>query len=587
MSSSPDNTSTIAWELIVAALMLLGIYYVLVAAHDGFGLVDFSYFSNSGAYMLNIPTPFVRAQFWKILLLLPATILATVAMARAGFRFRLPSVLTTSQLIGALIILAAVVLIFSTQFLFRETGVTDDESAFDFQAQTLLLGRVVNPPPPVANSFQNTFIIDDGKVWVGKYTLGHPLIIAIGLALGDRYLLTITLSVLTLFLIYLIAMKLYEDRTVAILALCLGVISPFFYLVSSSRLSHTTSAFFLALFMILYLHARSSEEKSPRALIVAFLSGIALGYAFNVRSLTALGFALPFVAVGILDLRQQKPGTNGKALTLVSGFAVMAVFTLSYNALVTGNALTFPFHYYDSNEMLGFGANGHTLFAALRNLAVSVGRLNSVLLGFPISLLFLFFVVLVPKRFGDYLSIGILCSFACAYLFYYSPGVSDLGPVYYYELIIPLLLLTARAAVFLHRWFSEHLENGSTLVPNFLAISAFLALITFVPEQASHIGRLTAQIRAPYEAVEAADVHHAIVLTKMRPNKGWVFGTRNPWPDFSDDVVYARFADSASNRAVVGYFRDRTPFVLDRDSLRQQYTLVPVNRVTLQPVPWQ
>ena len=587
MPTSSDRALTTAWDLIIAALILLGVYFVLVWAHDSFGLADFNYFSNTSAYLFNIPTPFVRSQFWKILFLFPATVLATVAMARAGIRFRFPTAINYPLAVGSLIAIAATVLVLSTQLLLRETEVTDDENTFDFQARTLLLGRVVNLPPPVSNSFQNTFIIDDGKQWVGKYTLGHPLIIAIGMALGNRYLLTIALSVLTLLLVYLISLKIYGDKKVALLTLCLGAISPFFYLVSSSRLSHTTTAFFLALFMYLFLQSRSMSEKTRGGTFIAFLAGIALGYAFNVRSLTALGFAVPFCVVAAMDFRHQKPGTLSRGLLLAAGFSVMVGVTLWYNAIVTGDALTFPFHYYDSGEALGFGIFGHTILTSLRNLAVSIARLNSVFLGFPLSLLFLFIVLVDRKGFGDYLSIGILGGIAVAHLFYYSPGVSDLGPVYYYEAIIPLLLLTARGLVSLHRWFAAHVQEGSALVPNFLVLSAILALITFVPEQISHVHRLTDQIREPYEVVRSANVHHGLVLMKTRPNKGWVFSFRNPSPDFTDDVVYARYADTASNLAVAGYFRDRTPFILDRDSIKQKFVLVPVDRVTLQPLPSQ
>lgn len=587
MSSSSDRSTVIAWGLIIPAVMLLGIYFVLVWAHDGFGLANFNYFSNSGAYMLNIPTPFVRSQFWKILILFPATVLGSVAMVRAGIRFRLPVAINYRLAVGSLIVIAATVVVLSTQFLLRETEVTDDENAFDFQARTLLLGRLVNPPPPVVNSFLNTFIINDGKQWVGKYTLGHPLVIAIGMALGSRYLLTITVSVLTLLLVYLISLKLYEDKNVALLTLCLGAISPFFYLVSSSRLSHTTTAFFLALFMYLFLHTRSMGENPRTGAFIAFLAGTALGYAFNVRTLTALGFVVPFCVVVVIDFRQNRPRTLSRGLLLAAGLAVMVVITLWYNALVTGNALTFPFHYYDSSESLGFGTFGHTFLSSLRNLAVSIGRLNSVFLGLPISLLFVFIVLLDRKGFGDFLSFGILGGIATAYLFYYSPGVSDLGPVYYYETIIPLLLLSARGVISLHRFFANHFEQGNALVPNFLVLSVILSLFTFVPEQVSHVHRLTDQIREPYEVVRCANIHRGLVLNKWTPDKGWVFGYRNPSPDFTDDVVYARYADTTSNLAVVRYFRDRTPFILDRDSTTQQSKLVPVEGATLHPLPSQ
>jgi hypothetical protein len=584
MPPSLDRTLKPAWDLIIAALILLGLYFIIVSAHDGFGLTDFSYFSNSGAYMLNIPTPFVRSQFWKILLLFPATVLASVAMARSGIRFRFPASIDTRFAVGLLVAIAATILVLSTQFLLRETEVTDDENTFDFQAHTLLLGRVVNPPPPVATSFRNVFFINDGKQWIGKYTLGHPLIIALGMAVGDRYVLTIVLSILTLCLVYLISLQIYGDKKVALLTLCLGVISPFFYLVSSSRLSHTTTAFFLALFMYLFLQSRSMQEKKGRAAVIAFLSGIALGYAFNVRSLTALGFAVPFCVVAIADIRQEKQGTLLKGVWVAAGFAVIAVVTLWYNALVTGSAFTFPFHYYDSGEALGFGVFNHTIFSAFRNLAVSIGRLNVMFLGFPLSLIFLFVVLFDRKGFGDHLSIGILGGIAVAYLFYYSPGVSDLGPVYYYETIIPLLLLSGRAVMFLHRFLIDHLKDGNALVPNFLVLSLGLSLVTFVPEQISHIQRLTNQIREPYELIHSANIHHGLVLMKYRPDKGWVFGHRNASPDFSDDVVYAWYTDTASNRAVVEYFRERTPFVIEKDSSRGQLKLVPVDRATMQPL---
>ena len=139
------------------------------------------------------------------------------------------------RLIIAVLLSAAVILVCSIQFLFHETEVTDDENTYDFQAQTLLSGRIDNPPPPVRTSFDNVFIINDGYSWIGRYTMGHPAIIAIGMVLGNRYVGIITISILTLLLLYFIGRELYEDRRVALLALCLGAVSPFFYLISSSR----------------------------------------------------------------------------------------------------------------------------------------------------------------------------------------------------------------------------------------------------------------------------------------------------------------------------------------------------------------
>jgi hypothetical protein len=148
-------------------------------------------------------------------------------------------------------------------------------------------------------------------------------------------------------------------------------------------------------------------------------------------------------------------------------------------------------------------------------------------------------------------------------------------------------LLSARAIVFLHRLLSNHFPRGNALIPNFLVLSVILALVTSVPEEISHVHRLTDQIREPYEVVRSANVQHGLVLIKARMEKGWVFGYRNPSPDFKGNIVYARYADTASNLALTRYFQDRTPFILDRDSSKTQWKLVAIDRATLQPLPLQ
>jgi hypothetical protein len=572
---------TPAWGLLAAALVLALLYFIIAWAQNYFRLAGFNYSGNPASFLFNIPGLFIRSQFWKILLLLPATILLSVFLAKAGIRFRIPIEYNNRRGIGLLLLIATVVLILSTELIFRETEVTDDENAYDFQARTLLLGRVVNPPPPVLQSFDNIFIINDGRHWVGKYTLGHPLIIAAGIVLGDRYIVTIAISILTLLLLYKIGVELYGDRKISFLALGLGIVSPFFYCVSSSRLSHTTSAFFLVLFMYLFLRARKARNARIGA-VLSLLSGLALGYAFNVRSLTALGFALPFGFLLMIDFYRKKSAIFSKAALLTIGFAVMFALTVWYNSLVTGHFLAFPFHYYNINESLGFGVQGHSIIRALRNLVISTTRLNSAFLGFPISLLFLFLALFARKEFGDRLLFGILAGIAGAYLFYFSPGVSDLGPLYYYEMLIPLLLLTSRGILFAHRVVVNRLENGGALIPSFLVLSCFFSFITFVPERASHIARLTRQIREPYKAVEAANVHHALVMIRSRPKIGWVLGYRNSSPGFDDDVLYCLYADRGSNLAVADHFADRKLYTLDYSDNLQRYEVVPVTRQMLQ-----
>jgi hypothetical protein len=568
--------------LIIAGMGFLGMYIVIAGLLNNFSFPNFHYSHNIPLFMGGIPSVVMYSQYWKLLFLFPAIVLFSVALMKSDIRFlRVENFKDRFIVIGVLLV-AALILILSTQLLFHETEVTDDENTYDFQAQTLLAGRIDNPPPPVRTSFDNVFIINDGSSWIGRYTMGHPAIIAAGMMLGDRYVGIITISILTLLLLYLIGRELYADKRVALLALCLGAISPFFYLISSSRLSHTTTAFFLALFMYLLLRARRSD-KLLWAIGLSLLAGFSLGYAFNTRPWTAFAWSLPFLVVMAKDALRFVKHAVARGAMLTAGFAVLFFVTLHCNAVVTGNPMQFPYSYFDSTERLGFGVYGHTLLLGIRNLIVSLTRLNVILFGFPISLIFIFLFLFSKKEFGDRLSFGVLGSVSAAYLFFYTPGVSDLGPVYYYELLIPLLLLSARGVLFLHEKCSAHFEQGKRFIPAFLLVSCLAALGTTIPERISHVARLTDQIRQPYTTVQSSGVHHALVMIQPFVRAGWVFGYRNPSPQFTDDIVYCQYADSISNHDVVQYFHDRAPYVLKYDSTASQFVVLPVNKETGKP----
>ncbi|MBP8976721.1 MAG: glycosyltransferase family 39 protein [Bacteroidetes bacterium] len=164
-----------------------------------------------------------------------------------------------SLILCACFIISVLLLILSVEFVFQKTEITDDENTYDFQAKILCNGEVKESSPPTISNFRNVFtIIDDGK-WTGHYTLGHPLIIAVGILLGSRYILTIIFSSSLIIIIYLIGKELY-DKKIAIVSSLLLFISPYFYFISSTRLSHTSSAFFLSLSILFFIKARKHEN---------------------------------------------------------------------------------------------------------------------------------------------------------------------------------------------------------------------------------------------------------------------------------------------------------------------------------------
>ena len=568
------------WMLAAAALFFLGLYIALAWLQKDFAFPNYDYAGKWGLLMAWISGTEFQSHIWKLLLLFPATLLATAALVKSGIRISLPAMFRRRSFIAGLLIVVTIILIVSVRFLFYETELTDDENTYDFQAKTLLAGRLVNPPPPVLNNFNDVFLINDGLHWVGKYTLGHPLVVAFGMIFGNRYIGTIALSLLTLLLIYGIAKELYHDRRVSLLALCLGTVSPFFFMVSSSLLSHTTTAFFLALFMYLFLYLRCTEKPGLKFLL-SLLAGLSLGYAFNSRQMTAFGFAIPFIVIGAYDCWKMRSRALASGMLCGAGFLLIFGLTLWYNNMVTGNPQQFPFTYYDPSETFGFGAHGHTPLFGLRNLIVDSFRLNAALFGFPLSLIFVFFMLFIKKDFGDRLAFGIIAGICGVYFLYFSPGVFDLGPVYFYEMLIPLLILSARGIYILHDTLKGRFANSENVVPIFLMLSIFAALGSYVPEKIIHISRLTKAVREPYELVQSSGIHRAVVMIERLPNKGWVFGYRSPSPNFTDDIVYCIFADPASNKAMMKYFQDRDFYLLHYITDKGNFQLLRIPRNAL------
>jgi hypothetical protein len=336
--------------------------------------------------------------------------------------------------------------------------------------------------------------------------------------------------------------------------------------------------------MYLFLRCRH-VQKSPQKAVMLFVAGLALGYAFNVRALTTIGFALPLTVFWAMNHPQLPRRTFLTGFLLLAGFSVMLTLTLWYNSIVTGNWLQFPFSYFSSWQSVGFNPR-HTPFSALHNLAVSTFRMNAALFGFPLSLMFVFAAVFAKKEFADRLLFGILASLICVYFFYFSPGVQDLGPIYYYEALIPLSILSARGFLFLYKTIFDRFEGGKTFLLHFLVTSCLVAFVTYVPERISHIARLTEQIRVPYETVRAANIHHALIMIRTWPSKGHVQGYRSPSPALDDDIIYCRF-DSLSNHALVDCFPDRAPYILHYNRQKDSVKVLPLDRSTLPPLSLQ
>src|SRR5262249_6227290 len=99
---------------------------------------------------------------------------------------------------------------------------------------------------------------------------------------------------------------------------------------------------------------------------------------------------------------------------------------------------------------------------------------------------------------------------------------------------------------------------AARVVPALALVAAFGS---FWPSQIRSISRSADAVLAPYRAVEAAAIHHAIVFWHGFPaRRSDVTEPPLPGPDLDDDILYAR--DRRDNDLLAAAFPDRKLYVI-------------------------
>jgi len=516
-----------------------------------------------------------------LIFILPATIFLSFGLAEArpqqlvasfdGLgrcgRVRIAPILAALFVVGAVMAVRVYVLMGSV--------VTDDENVYHFQARLLASGRFYAPSTPeaVRAFFDNQYVVNNGR-WFGLYFLGHPAVLALALKVG----LTQWVGAIEAALIVLIAVGIARracNERVAMLAGVLLALSPFFIFVSATHLSQPTSTVFFASFMYCALRI----EQSPRTARWWLLAAAGLVGAVFTRPQISVLLCLPFLArITWLTVKgSMRPGWGTLAGT-VAILAAGAAGFFAVNHALTGSALTTGYQAYM--------AAGHAWEFPLgpaysvREISQNLAQLNFWLLGWPLSLAFVPFFERTPKTW-------MLAAVPLVALSWYGvlgrPTVAAVGPVYYTETIVPLVILTAsgleRAVLFLRSHFGDALPTRAAIAAPVAGILA--CLFAFVPFEVASL-RLMAEItRAPYDLVEARGLNHAVVFVGRLPALNvspgsWAYYHRNNSPDLDDPVLFVRDLGAERNKVLIKYLADRSPYWLGMTDGR--LVLEPISR---------
>jgi hypothetical protein len=449
----------------------------------------------------------------RLLLFAPALALLAIGIARRWpIDERLPRIAPRTAALA--VSCASLVLISVVMFdILRGRAIVDDELTYSSTADFFLEGRIGGEVPP--GMPREPFSIRTNRGLTGKYLPGESLVQVPGAAIGQAALMHLPLAALTLFCLWQATLLLSGDERLAAWSVALVAASPMFILCSATMQSQPSSLAALAVAGLGVAHAMRG-----RAWLGALLLGIGVDLAVlcRIQSAVPFGTVLVLFAIAALWRRRAFPSLALLVAILAGGAASIAM----YDAMLSGSPLTLPWTLYKPVEHYGFGqvlpidSFRHSARTLIENLGVVLVRMNAWWLGWPVSLPLLVFGR--RGRLPLHWMIGAIV-FVVVQAGYYSTGVSDVGQIYHYELLIPLALLGASAIV-------TALERNRRLAVAVLVVGFGLGTTQFLWTQTARVYRLVTAIHRDAEAALAEMQTPALLLHEFQCSEtlsiGWV-----------------------------------------------------------------
>ncbi|HPO99166.1 MAG TPA: hypothetical protein PLX83_01135 [bacterium] len=341
-----------------------------------------------------------------------------------------------------------------------------DSLAQLFQAKVFAHGMMAAPAPPDSRFFERLYLVVERGIWYSIYPPGHSLWLALPVRLGISDWLNPLVSGAIVPAYFVLAWCFSTPFTARLGCVLMGL-SPFFLMMGSEYMNHPPCLLFLLL-VILLLFVPGGRLSPKRPVLLGLAAGLAAGFAYLIRPLTAL--AVLSVVMAGYGIRWWKHPRRIVLTTLVmaAGCAPPAVFYLMYNAWTTGSPWIPGYvHYFDANPM-GFGEKPwgphplgppvpagvhHNPMRGLANTICNFNGLNLFLFGWPVPSLTLAFLLFIPgftRRSADWFCVAAIGMVAAVYFFYFYQDYC-FGPRFYYETIPGWIFLTARGIEEIHR----------------------------------------------------------------------------------------------------------------------------------------
>ena len=445
-----------------------------------------------------------------------------------------------------------------------------DEYGYLFQKDTLMAGRLWNPPHPMQEFFRFDWIADQDGKRVSQYLLVWPLLIGLLETVGiPNVLAGPVIGVITVACLFGFA-RAVSDHAGGLMAAGLVAVTAFFLINAASYFNHVPSA----LFAIGFVWCAVRFLKSGSA-VDGLAAGACLGLLGNTRLYDAVLVALPFAAAFALKAPWRpfdaklwgKHWTRG--LWVVAGGLPFLIGLLAYNKAITGDPFqTVTFWAFSHLSFNNFGFS--ELHPASDALWMAAFRVAFLAEWTSPLLLILYGRALIHKvrcrqlAFYDvYLPV-----FVIGYVFFMANGGNQYGPRYYF-IALPFMAVTiAQAHWLMRRQTDDATKDGQRATGMaVLAVAHTLYALAWLPAESLHTHQVITQRNDLYAQVERLRPTNALVMLEQGTGAKRYMPvndlTRNNI-DFTDDVLYAESL-GADNVRLYAHFADRAIWVYQRE----------------------
>jgi hypothetical protein len=463
-------------------------------------------------------------------------------------------------------------------FAFERLPHIDDSVSYLFQAKYFSAGRLFLPPPPDSAAFAMSQTLNDGTRWWGYGFPGWPAVLSLGALAGLPWLVNPLLGGLTVLLSHAVVRRLYDRGTANVTVLLLGA-SPWLIYMSGEFMAHPVSVVWTLIAVLAVL-----RSKAGRGWAWMTLAGAALGALFLTRPIEAFLVA-PVVALwaiapfgGRLKLRELAP-------MIVAGVLVAGI-SLPYNAALTGDPTYPPFTKWGDvtwgtgRDRIGFGPDvghaawpnidplpGHGLPDVVLNANKNVFMANFELFGWGCGSLLLILAAFVSGGWDrrDVLAFGLVGASTLGYSIYWFSGGPDLGPRYWYQALVPLVILTTRAATILTDRPGQDGKREGPRVAAFVVLATLVGFLTVMPWRFGKYHEYRGVSGAVRRLAIANHFGHALVFIRSADREDYQSAfSLNP-PTLSDSgTIYLWDRNPVARAGIVAAFPGRTIWVVER-----------------------